>query len=44
MEKRLYRRYLSTEGLKPGAGLAEYDAAIVIVREALLRRMETIAA
>ncbi len=41
---RLYRRHLSTEGLKPGAGLAEYDAAIVIVRKALLRRMEAIAA
>jgi tRNA-dihydrouridine synthase A len=41
---RLYRRYLSTEGLKPGAGLAEYDAAIAIVREAVQRRDESAAA
>jgi tRNA-dihydrouridine synthase A len=41
---RLYRRYLSTEGLKPGAGLAEYDAAIVIVRDAIARREESVAA
>jgi tRNA-dihydrouridine synthase A len=32
---RLYRRYLSTEGLRQGAGLAEYDAAIALVREAV---------
>ncbi len=41
---RLYRRYLSTDGLKSGAGLAEYDAAIAIVRGAIARREETIAA
>jgi tRNA-dihydrouridine synthase A len=35
---RLYRRYLSTEALTVGAGLAEYDAAIVLVREAIARR------
>jgi tRNA-dihydrouridine synthase A len=35
---RLYRRHLSTEGLKPGAGLAEFDAAIAIVRDAMARR------
>ncbi len=35
---RLYRRYLSTEGLKPGAGLAEYDAAVAILKNALLVR------
>jgi tRNA-dihydrouridine synthase A len=33
---RLYRRYLSTEGLRSGAGLPEYDAAIAIVREAMI--------
>ncbi|MGL4636175.1 MAG: tRNA dihydrouridine(20/20a) synthase DusA [Beijerinckiaceae bacterium] len=37
---RLYRRYHSTESLKPGAGLAEYDAAIAIVRDAMARREE----
>ncbi len=41
---RLYRRYLSTDGLKPGAGVAEYDAAIAIVREAIARREESVAA
>lgn len=41
---RLYRRYLSTEGLKPGAGLGEYDAAIAIVRGAMARREEDVAA
>jgi tRNA-dihydrouridine synthase A len=41
---RLYRRYLSTEGLKPGAGLAEYDAAIAVVRDAIARREESVAA
>jgi tRNA-dihydrouridine synthase A len=41
---RLYRRYLSTEGLKPGAGLAEYDAAIAIVRDTIARREESVAA
>jgi tRNA-dihydrouridine synthase A len=41
---RLYRRYLSTEGLKPGAGLSEYDAAIAIVRDAIARREESVAA
>ena len=30
---RRFRRYLSTEGVRTGAGLAEYDAAIAIVRE-----------
>ena len=34
---RLYRRYLSTDGMKIGAGLAEYDAAIAIVRDAIER-------
>jgi tRNA-dihydrouridine synthase A len=41
---RLYRRYLSTDGLKTGAGLGEYDAAIAIVREAIARREESVAA
>jgi len=41
---RLYRRYLSTEGLRPGAGLGEYDAAVAIVREAMARREEDVAA
>jgi tRNA-dihydrouridine synthase A len=41
---RLYRRYLSTEGLKPGAGLGEYDAAIAIVRDTMARREEDVAA
>jgi tRNA-dihydrouridine synthase A len=35
---RLYRRYHSTDGMKAGAGLAEYDAAIAIVRDAVARR------
>jgi tRNA-dihydrouridine synthase A len=38
---RFYRRYLSTEGLKPGAGLADYDAAVAIVRDAIARRDES---
>jgi tRNA-dihydrouridine synthase A len=41
---RLYRRYLSTDGLKSGAGLAEFDAAITIVRDAIMRREESVAA
>ncbi len=41
---RLYRRYLSTDGLKSGAGLAEYDAANTIVRDAITRREESVAA
>ncbi len=35
---RLFRRHLSTEALKPGAGLEAYDGAIAIVREAMARR------
>jgi tRNA-dihydrouridine synthase A len=35
---RLYRRYLSTDGLKSGAGLTEYDAAVAIVKSALAVR------
>jgi tRNA-dihydrouridine synthase A len=35
---RLYRRYLSTEGLKPGAGLDAYDAAVAIVKGAMAAR------
>ncbi len=34
---RRFRRYLSTEGVRTGAGLAEYDAAIAIVREEQVR-------
>jgi tRNA-dihydrouridine synthase A len=41
---RLYRRYLSTEGLKPGAGLGEYDAAIALVRQSMALRVEEVAA
>jgi tRNA-dihydrouridine synthase A len=41
---RLYRRHLSTEALKPGAGLAEYDAAVALVRDAMRRREESLAA
>jgi tRNA-dihydrouridine synthase A len=41
---RLYRRFLSTDGLKPGAGLDEYDAAAAIVRDAMARREESVAA
>jgi tRNA-dihydrouridine synthase A len=37
---RLYRRYFSTDGMKYGAGLAEYDAAIAIVRAAIAQREE----
>jgi tRNA-dihydrouridine synthase A len=32
---RLYRRYLSTEALRHGAGLVEFDAAIALVRDAI---------
>jgi tRNA-dihydrouridine synthase A len=35
---RLYRRYLSTEGMKPGAGLDAYDAAVAIVKGAMAAR------
>jgi tRNA-dihydrouridine synthase A len=35
---RLFRRHLSTEGLRAGAGLAEYDGAVAIVRDAIARR------
>jgi tRNA-dihydrouridine synthase A len=35
---RLYRRYLSTDGLKSDAGLTEYDAAVAIVKSALAVR------
>ncbi len=41
---RLYRRHLSTEALKPGAGLEALDAAVAIVRDAMRRRDEGIAA
>ncbi len=41
---RLYRRHLSTEALKPGAGLADLDAAVAIVRDAMRRRDEGLAA
>jgi tRNA-dihydrouridine synthase A len=34
---RRFRRYLSTEGVRTGASLAEYDAAIAIVREEQVR-------
>ncbi len=34
---RRFRRYFSTEGVRTGAGLAEYDAAIAIVREEQVR-------
>jgi tRNA-dihydrouridine synthase A len=32
---RLFRRYLSTEALRQDAGLADYDAAIALVRDAV---------
>jgi tRNA-dihydrouridine synthase A len=32
---RLFRRYLSTEALRDGAGLSDYDAAIALVRDAV---------
>ena len=35
---RLFRRHLSTEGVKAGAGLAEYDAASAIMRQAIAYR------
>jgi tRNA-dihydrouridine synthase A len=35
---RLFRRHLSTEALKPGAGLDVYDAAVAILRDATARR------
>ena len=38
---RRFRRYLSTEGVRTGAGLAEYDAAIAIVREEQVRIAQT---
>jgi tRNA-dihydrouridine synthase A len=37
---RLFRRYLSTEGMAAGAGLAEYDAAIALVRDGMARHNE----
>ncbi len=37
---RHFRRYLSTEGMAREAGLADYDAAIAIVRTAIARRSE----
>jgi tRNA-dihydrouridine synthase A len=41
---RLFRRHLSTEALKPGAGVEVLDAAVDIVRDALARREERPAA
>jgi tRNA-dihydrouridine synthase A len=41
---RLFRRHLSTEALKPGAGVEVLDAAVDIVREAMARRGERAAA
>ena len=41
---RLYRRHLSTEALKPGAGLPELDGAVALVRDAMRRREESLAA
>jgi tRNA-dihydrouridine synthase A len=41
---RLFRRHLSTEALKPGAGVEVLDAAVAIVRDALARRYERTAA
>jgi tRNA-dihydrouridine synthase A len=35
---RLYRRYLSTDGMKPGAGLDAYDAAVAVVKGAMVAR------
>jgi tRNA-dihydrouridine synthase A len=37
---RMFRRYLSTEGMATGAGLAEYDAAVALVRVAIAQRAE----
>ncbi|MGL5115866.1 MAG: tRNA dihydrouridine(20/20a) synthase DusA [Beijerinckiaceae bacterium] len=39
---RLFRRHLSTEGVKAGAGIEVYDAAIAIVRDNMLRREEAV--
>jgi tRNA-dihydrouridine synthase A len=41
---RLFRRHLSTEALKPGAGVEVLDAAVGIVRDAMARRDERAAA
>jgi tRNA-dihydrouridine synthase A len=41
---RLFRRHLSTEALKPGAGVEVLDAAVGIVRDAMARREERTAA
>ncbi len=41
---RLYRRHLSTEALKPGAGLETLDAAVALVRDAIRRRETSLAA
>jgi tRNA-dihydrouridine synthase A len=41
---RLFRRHLSTEALKPGAGVEVLDAAIAIVRDEMARRDERTAA
>jgi tRNA-dihydrouridine synthase A len=38
---RRFRRYLSTEGVRSGAGLTEYDTAIAIVREEQVRIAQT---
>ena len=38
---RRFRRYLSTEGVRTGAGLAEYDTSIAIVREEQVRIAQT---
>jgi tRNA-dihydrouridine synthase A len=35
---RQFRRYFSIEGMKSGAGLPEYDAAIALVRDAIAQR------
>jgi tRNA-dihydrouridine synthase A len=41
---RLFRRHLSTEALKSGAGVEVLDAAVAIVRDAMARRDERAAA
>jgi len=41
---RLYRRHLSTEAVRPGAGLAEFDSAVALVRDAMAGRAEGAAA
>jgi len=41
---RLYRRHLSTEALKPEAGLTTLDAAVDLVRDAIGRSSEGLAA